>query len=192
MYKLKEYRIWIDIKSRCCNSKNKRYKDYGKRGIVICDRWLNSFENFYEDMGPRPSNKYSIDRKDNNGNYCKENCRWATRDEQCSNRRTNQLITYNGITQTRTKWAKEIGISANSLKRRILNGWTTEQALTVKTGEQNKRANFIEYNGIRDSMHGWERRLGFKKNIITQRLKSGWSIERALTTPSRVKNEISS
>lgn len=81
-----EYMAWSSMKTRCLNPNNKRWKDYGGRGITICTRWLESFEAFFADMGPKPSRRHSIDRKNNNGNYNKRNCRWATPEQQNRNR----------------------------------------------------------------------------------------------------------
>lgn len=85
-----EYTVYNGIKQRCYNINNEKYKDYGGRGIKMCERWLVSFENFYNDMGGRPSNEYSIDRINVDGDYCKENCRWATIKEQNNNRRPKE------------------------------------------------------------------------------------------------------
>jgi hypothetical protein len=124
------YAVWNAMLARCQNLKNKSYKNYGGRGISVCDRW-KSFENFYSDMGDRPSEQHTIDRIDNNKDYCPENCRWVTRNVQATNKRNNRYLEYNGKTQTVSQWAKEFGMGAATLKSRLLLGWSVEKALTV-------------------------------------------------------------
>ena len=86
--KTKEYQAWSDMLQRCYNPNCKDYKNYGGRGITVCDRWLHSYENFLKDMGRAPGKGYSIDRINNNGNYDPGNCRWATSSQQNSNKRS--------------------------------------------------------------------------------------------------------
>lgn len=124
-----EYNSWSLMKDRCLNQKSPKYHNYGGRGISVCDRWRTSFENFYADMGPKPSPKHSIDRINNNGNYESGNCRWATQLEQCSNQRKNRLITFRERTLTISQWSRETGVSGNTIARRIAKGLTVEMAL---------------------------------------------------------------
>ena len=103
------YRSWCKMKSRCLNKNHNDYNNYGARGIKVCDRWMK-FENFWEDMGERPS-KMTLDRVDVNGNYEPNNCRWATNEQQYNNTRTNVFISWDGKTRTIMQWAKELGIA---------------------------------------------------------------------------------
>lgn len=111
--KTSEWYAWRGIKQRCFNVTNKDYKNYGARGITVCDRWLK-FDNFIKDMGMKPSPKHSIDRIDNNGNYEPSNCRWATKTAQVVNRRKfkNKLSKYVGVTFNKTvnKWQAQISM----------------------------------------------------------------------------------
>lgn len=127
-----EYYTWRAMKARCCNRNNSSYPRYGIRGISVCDRWLESFDNFYSDMGPRPSGKHSIERRNNNGNYTPENCYWATAREQASNRSTNRRVTYQGETLTITQWANRYGLSRGVLWQRVfISGWSFTDAINT-------------------------------------------------------------
>lgn len=123
-----EYRSWICMKNRCYYKKDKDYYNYGGRGIKVCDRWLESFENFYEDMGLRPEH-CSLDRKDNNQDYYKENCKWSTRQEQSKNKRNVVYIEYDGRKMILSDWAKEVNKSAQCIGHRLSSGMTIEEAL---------------------------------------------------------------
>ncbi len=115
---LKEYYVWKGIKGRCLNTNNKAYKNYGGRGISICDRWIHSFKNFLDDMGLKPSPAHSIDRINNDDGYSPENCRWATPTEQSWNRRKNKNNTseYRGVSYLKTdkKWVANIRVSGEN------------------------------------------------------------------------------
>lgn len=110
-----EYRTWIDMKKRCYNANSKDYKDYGQRGITVCDKWLHSFLAFYEDIGKRPVG-LSIDRIDVDGNYESSNCKWSTPKEQARNRRSNRLVTIDGITKVLAEWIEESTISTSKFE----------------------------------------------------------------------------
>lgn len=125
-----EYDIWRLIKSRCYNQNNKSYKDYGGRGIKMSDEWKNSFADFIVDMGKRPTNKNSIDRIDNNRDYCFENCRWSTAKEQGCNKRNNIVIEFNGQTLTASQWADKLNIKYRSFVKR-LEYMSPEDAITT-------------------------------------------------------------
>lgn len=126
-----EHIAWRDMIARCYNQKNKCYYRYGGRGIRVCERWRESFFNFLADMGPRPGQAYSLDRfPDNNGDYCPENCRWATWDEQHANMRTNRLVTLNGETMPAFLWAKRLDMDIETFRARLKRGWDYQQIAT--------------------------------------------------------------
>ena len=126
------YKIWSSMKARCNNPHDGHYKDYGERGIAVCDEWMMSYEDFKkwaEENGYK--NNLTIDRIDVNGNYEPSNCRWANSTEQANNRRSSVLLDYNGETMTISQWAKRIGIKTVTLHARIKRyGWSIERALT--------------------------------------------------------------
>ena len=127
----KEYNAWLNIKSRCININNPEYKNYGGRGISVCESWINSFEEFYKDMGKKPIST-SIDRIDNNQGYSKENCKWSDNKTQSRNKRNNRFYEINGIRMIISDWAKRNNIGFSSMNQRI-NKWPLEKALlTIK------------------------------------------------------------
>ena len=134
MERSKEYAAWLKLKDRCYNPNDKAYPVYGGRGIRVCDRWMdpeNGSTNFLSDMGLRPSPKHSIDRIDVNGDYCPENCRWATSKQQANNKTNNNRFVAFGKEQTVAEWAEEYGIAYKTLWGRIISGWLGEKALTT-------------------------------------------------------------
>lgn len=125
-----------DMKRRCYNPEEKFYKDYGGRGIKVCDEWMDKKEGHSNFQKWAVENGWeegrSIDRIDVNGNYEPNNCRWATPEEQANNRRNNNYVTINGVTKTTSEWARQIGISQNAFTGRINSGWTGEELLKPK------------------------------------------------------------
>lgn len=140
MARTPEYIAWIAMKQRCFYPKFIGWKDYGGRGITVSDRWVNSFENFYSDVGPRPAKGYSIDRFPNaNGNYEPGNVRWATRKEQGLNRRTCHQLEFRGEKLSITEWSEKTGIPRNAIYLRINHmGWSIERSLTTPTRRPKK------------------------------------------------------
>jgi hypothetical protein len=120
------------MQQRCYNQKHRSYKHYGKLGVVVAERWRDSFEAFLEDVGTRPSPMHSLDRFPNkDGNYEPGNVRWATDIEQANNKSNNVLLTFAGKTQTLSQWAHEYGIRPVCFHSRIRRGWTPEEALEL-------------------------------------------------------------
>lgn len=117
---------------RCYRETHTDYHSYGGRGITVCDRWLESFVSFLEDMGERTSRSMTIERIDTNGNYEPGNCRWATMREQCRNARRNRILEFNGERLTMVEWSERIGINYGTLIQRIhVRGWPVDKALTA-------------------------------------------------------------
>lgn len=124
------HRIWSGMKSRCYNPNAPKYSRYGARGIRVCDEWLNSLEAFCEwAMTHGYADNLTIDRIDNDGNYCPENCRWTTNEDQCNNRGHHILLEINGETKTIAQWAKSTEIAYRTIHARHHRGWTGENLI---------------------------------------------------------------
>ena len=180
--------IYANMKQRCYNKNCTRYKDYGARGITVCEEWNDSnwsgtkhlskgyvaFRDWALSHGY--SEELTIDRIDNNKGYSPDNCRWISRQEQNNNKRTNKYITLNGKTQTLTEWVKELKISKHAIYNRIRNGETIEQAFQKK----NNSERLIEYKGKVQSIKQWCKELDLPYNRIKQRISTyHWTVERA-------------
>lgn len=126
-----EYSVWHDMKRRCFDKNRKRYKDYGGRGIKVSESWMK-FSNFIKDMGFRPSKKHSLERINNNKDYSKDNCKWATTKEQSLNTRSNVYLEYNGIKLTLKEWSEKLNLKYTTIYSRYNRGWEVERILTSK------------------------------------------------------------
>lgn len=127
-----EYRVWSGIKTRCTNPNDKFFHRYGGRGIKICERWVNSFENFLDDMGERPLPNSQIDRINGDGDYEPSNCRWTTPKENARNRNTSHVLTVNGQSKTLAEWEEVTGIDYQVIWTRLTKlGWTPEETINT-------------------------------------------------------------
>ena len=181
MTKTPEYKAWDSMKQRCFNPNHKRYSDWGGRGIKVCDRWKNSSENFLADMGLKPTPKHSLDRIDNDGDYCPENCRWATKAEQENNRRNNKpLITIGNETYTIAQWAKKMSISEFVIHTRLKMGWSEYDAVMTPI---NGKIRLIAIENETYTIAQWTEEKGYSASVIKNRLRYGWSEYDAVMTP---------
>lgn len=129
--KTRLFHIWQDMRKRCYNTNAINYDRYGGRGITVCEEWRNKYEPFRDwAMANGYKDNLSLDRIENDGPYCPENCRWATASEQGNNRRSTHLLTYNGETHSINEWSRITGIAKSTIGNRLKAGATTEDALT--------------------------------------------------------------
>lgn len=171
-----EYLIWSTMKSRCSNENVSSYHRYGGRGIKVCERWLNSFENFYEDMGPRPTNEHSIERRNGNKGYAPDNCYWATQMEQAQNRCSVRRFDYEGKSLTLTEIAQITGKDRTTLNSRVAAGKSLEEALS-------KEKKPYLYNGKMMSLKEVADAMGVTYKTLHTRIRRGWTFEEATAKP---------
>jgi hypothetical protein len=127
------------MKQRCFNPNNEAFNDYGGRGIIVHPRWIDSFENFISDLGPRPSPEHTLERGDVNGNYDKSNCYWATMQEQQNNKRNNVVLQHNGESKTIAEWVRDKNVNYSAIRKRLESGWSVHDALETRIREHKKR-----------------------------------------------------
>lgn len=179
-----EYQTWQRIIARCHRESHQDYPAYGATGITVCDRWRSGFESFYEDMGPRPSSKHSIDRYPNrSGNYEPGNCRWATATEQARNKDACLIVTFRGESKSVAEWAEALGWNYHTLMGRLVRrGMDPERAMA----EPPTKAVVIEHDGKALTIAQWSALTGIPREAIRSRLNNPkWTVAEALTIPSR-------
>ena len=163
---------------RCTNPKNPSFKNYGGRGIVVCERWRNDFAVFLADMGPRPSPAHTIERKKNNGNYEPGNCKWATRGEQLRNTRRTIFVVLDGKRMCLRDAATAKGVSYQAVCGRYRDG-VRGAGLFVPS-----RRRKVTWNGKRVWISHLAEEFGLAQSTVASRLEMGWSLEKAITTPA--------
>jgi hypothetical protein len=206
-----EYSAWQGMQARCYNPKNARFAYYGGRGITVCDRWRQSFQAFYEDIGPRPNAKYSLDRIDYDGPYAPGNVRWADWHTQRMNQRKHRPFhhgptckiphhyacrgetpptettpyVFQGVTYTLAELADISGHSAATLSIIFRTAHTLEEALTTNFYHPNEPNPFIEHQGKIRTAIGWRKHLNISSALVCWRVKEHWTLERAVTMPPK-------
>lgn len=170
MNKTTEHAAWVQMKQRCLNPNKKEYKHYGGRGITICDKWMNSFIAFFEDVGCRPSPKHSIDRIDVNGNYEPGNVRWATQQQQVENTRTVRMVSINGKTQSISAWERDMGLPKGMVRSREVRGWSLEDAIITPSIPGQKKVTKVsrDYSRQGRDWHGRYKAAEIGKSLQEQ------------------------
>lgn len=166
-----EYGAWTNAKQRCANQRHPLFPLYGGRGVKVCSRWRHSFDNFLEDMGPRPSSKHSLDRIDVNGDYTPKNCRWATKKTQSNNRRDNHFLEFEGKRKTVAQWARRTGLQVETIRFRLRQGWSVDRVLS--TPPQKKRTGLIAFKDKELSIAEWARASSVSTSRLRRRLDNG-------------------
>lgn len=179
------HNTWSGMIQRCTNPNTKQYSDYGGRGITVCEEWRD-FSAFLRDMG-QPPNGYTIERKDNDKGYNKENCIWADRKTQQRNRRIMKKISHNGENRCLSEWAEIYGVERDLVMSRIFNlKWTFEEAVGLATrirpkGYRASSSNrMVTYDGRTQHLEAWCRELGINSKTVHSRISRGASVLEAL------------
>lgn len=172
------YEIWQNMKRRCNDHKNKSYSIYGGRGITYDDSW-EEFEIFYNDMKEGYSDKLTIDRIDPDGNYTKDNCRWADKITQANNTRSNIFVEYKGETISVADLCRKYNFNYDLVRHRLQRGQTLIEAIKPVEKET------LYFKGKIKTVTEWAEEYGMTYHQLKKRLMRGWDVERAITQPLR-------
>lgn len=164
------YHTWASMVARCTNSNSREWKNYGGRGISVCERWM-TFANFLADMGEKPEG-LSLDRfPDMNGNYELGNCRWASDTQQARNKRNNRLLSYKGDIKSLAEWAEILGVNRLYIHNRLRRGMTVEQAFDTSDC-RGPRKHFV-FDGMSKTISGWARHFGVDPQAFLRQFNNG-------------------
>jgi hypothetical protein len=159
-----EYQSWRNMLARCTDPSHKNYKNYGARGITVCERW-SKFKNFMLDMGRKPDPKFTIEREDVNGNYEPTNCKWISRKDQGRNKRNSVFVAYQGKKMLLIDLVEELGLSRAVVHGRLKMGWTLAQAIALPVPPQKPRRPYIK--GGRKKTLAYCKRLSYEQLTAT-------------------------
>jgi len=176
------YFRWRNILKRCYDKRCPAYRFYGARGVTVFKKWKTDFDAFYAHIGPPPTIKHTIDRIKNNKGYEPGNLRWSTRVEQMANNSQAKHVEIDGVSHPIKHWCRILGIPYQRVKDRVRRGMSHKEALTAK--KQAPRERIIEFRGQKKNLSQWGRDVGISAAAMLNRIKNGWPIELALTTPS--------
>jgi len=181
-----EYLSWSGMIQRCTNRKNNAYRNYGGRGIKVCNRW-RSFKNFFDDMGHRPTS-YTLERINNSMGYEPLNVKWASPKEQSLNTSRNRIIRWNGKCKPLGVWAIKFNIPRSLLEARLNRGWPTGKALRTKKIDRSK---IMTINGVSMTITDWAKIHGQNPVTVFSRIRRGWPMRKAIlgTTKREGKNQ---
>ena len=176
--KTRLHNTWLKMRHRCINPNDKRYKDYGGRGITVCDEWLNSFETFRDwALSHGYKDDLTIDRINVDGNYEPSNCRWADVKTQANNKRNNVIIEKDGIKKNATEWGEELGINPINIRNRLRHGITGDRLFSK---DDLNKIIIIEYNGETHTISEWSKITGIERTTIWYRYNKGKPVDQVL------------
>lgn len=179
----KIYKAWKGIKKRCFNQSEKAYKNYGGRGITLCDEWVDDFPAFYAYIGDPPTDRHTVGRIDNEGDYRPGNVRWETYAEQNSNKRNNKVYEYKGSSYHLDELVAMSGVSWSTMASRLITlGWPVDKAVETPAGG-NEKDPMVEYQGIEWTIGALSKHLNIDYYLLRRRIISGMTVEDAISKP---------